>query len=34
MGRQARAFAESETDRAIAVAKYADVLEELRGRRR
>jgi glycosyltransferase involved in cell wall biosynthesis len=34
MGREARAFAESETDRAIAVAKYADVLEELRGRRR
>lgn len=34
MGRRARVFAESETDRSIAVAKYADVLEELRGRRR
>jgi len=34
MGRRARAFAETETDRSIAVAKYADVLEELRGRRR
>jgi len=34
MGRQARAFAESETDRAIAVRRYADVLEELRDGRR
>lgn len=34
MGRRARAFAETETDRSIAVAKYANVLEELRGRRR
>jgi glycosyltransferase involved in cell wall biosynthesis len=34
MGRRARDYAVSETDRSIAVAKYADVLEELRGRRR
>jgi hypothetical protein len=34
MGRRARAFAERETDRAIAVRRYADVLEELRDGRR
>jgi colanic acid biosynthesis glycosyl transferase WcaI len=34
MGRRARAFAETETDRSIAVSRYEAVLEELRGRRR
>ena len=34
MGRRARAFAESETDRSIAVSRYEAVLEELHGRRR
>ena len=30
MGRRARAYAESETDRKIAVSRYRDVLEEVR----
>jgi hypothetical protein len=34
MGRRARAFAEAESDRSIAVSRYEAVLEELRGRRR
>jgi glycosyltransferase involved in cell wall biosynthesis len=33
MGRRARAFAEAETDRTIAVSRYRAVLEELDGRR-
>ena len=31
MGRRARAFAESESDRTIAVQRYRDVLHELEG---
>jgi glycosyltransferase involved in cell wall biosynthesis len=33
MGRRARVFAETETDRSIAVARYRDVLEEIRAGR-
>jgi colanic acid biosynthesis glycosyl transferase WcaI len=30
MGRRARAYAETETDRSIAVSRYRDVLQEIR----